>query len=361
MFLDLVREVSSGETDAGREIRFNCIFCGEEHQKLYVQSDDPFLWHCKHCDRSGNPISFVKELYGVNFLEAKDILETYDFYVGNTDKTKLKEALGNEQQDMSESEMLFMLLESSEYKDAYIKESKKMLPTELPDGFKYLKDNTNNPESFPYFNYLIGRHISPQVAMYYSMGYVDDSTIKNPKTGREIPITKSLVFPTMDNAGNVIYWNTRSIMKDPFIKAINAPQLDEQHYSKRDTIFNLNKARKTGTIIISEGVFNAISTGESGVATFGKQVTDAQVSLLGEVEKEHPGTKFIVFLDNDAKKQIIGLADRLRTFTDEVYIVVNPYQGKDANDLPPEIVSKLVAEAPKYEPNSGAELQLIMS
>lgn len=361
MFLDLIRETSTGEMDAGEEIRFNCAFCGEEHQKFYVQKEDPFLWHCKHCDRSGNPITFAKELYGINFPDAKELLETYDFYVGDTNRTKMNAVLGADQDEMTESEKLFMLLENSEYKEQYLEEESQLGPTPLPTGFKYLADNTRNVESYPYFNYLIKRKINPALAMDYKIGYVEDSGILNPKTGREIPLKKSLVFPTFDDKGVVIYWNTRSILKDPFIKAINAPQLDENHYSKRDSIFNLNRARHTGKIIISEGVFNAISTGRSGVATFGKQVTDKQVALLHGVYDDNPKTKFIVFLDNDAKSQIMDLASRIKAFTDEVYIVINPYPGKDANDLEPELVAKMIIEAPKYEPNSGSELQLILS
>ena len=105
MFLDLLRETTTGELESGTEVRFNCPFCGDERQKFYVQDEDPYLWHCKYCDRHGNPITFVKEFYGVSFIDAKEILEGYDYYVGDTTKTKMNSYSSAE---LTEAEQLFL-------------------------------------------------------------------------------------------------------------------------------------------------------------------------------------------------------------------------------------------------------------
>lgn len=356
MFIDLVRELSSNEKDAGNETRFNCPFCLEEKQKLYIQAEEPYLWHCKHCDRHGNPVQFVMQFYDVRFQEAKEILESYDYYLDDTDRNKVNEAIGGSGTKLTDAEKLFLLIRASKNQEENNKQP--LIPVDIPKSTKFLKDNTTNPESYPFFNYLIGRNISPYKAINYNIGYIVEDSIKSPNTGNDIPIRNSLLFPTYNSYGEVIYWNTRSIEPNPYIKAINAPEISG-HYSKSTAIFNLNNARLTDKIVVTEGVLNAMSVA-SGVATFGKQVTDEQVRLLSEVavDKHIP---IYIFLDYDAKAQSINLAKRLYNFTKDVYIVINPYPNKDANDLGIEIANRLVEKAIKYSPDSLAELVLTLS
>lgn len=356
MFLDIVREVTTEEKDSGNEVRFNCPFCGEENQKLYVQSEDPYLWHCKHCDRHGNPVQFVMSFYSVPFSEAKDILESYDYFMDDKDKTYLKE---NTDSSLTEAEQLFLLLANSNT-SGDSKQDEILKPVPLPTGFKYLADNTKNRESFPFFNYLIARGITPELIFEYKIGYITQGKYFNPNKNAESTILNSVVFPTFDNDDNVIYWNTRSIIPDVTVKSLNAPVVDG-YFSKKNTVYNLNNAEKTGRIIISEGVFNAITTGPSGVATFGKQITDEQIKLFRDAVDKNQNIEFLVFLDNDAKAQFINTAQRIYQFTDRVYLVINPYGNQDANDLGMETVRYLLQDAIPYKPNSAAELLLLTS
>lgn len=361
MFLDLVREVTNGEKLASGENRYNCPFCFEEKHKLYIQEEYPYLWHCKHCDRSGNPITFVKELYSVDFLQAKDILEDYEYYIDDTEKTELKEALSSNT-ELTEAEQLYLLLDqfSKGQHEEYSNSQTALEPVPLPEGTKRLITKEKLPESFPYINYLLNRGISLYEMEYYGIMYLPNGVIKMPQTGKEVPIANSLVFPTYNDEGQVVYWNTRSIEKDPYIKAINAPEF-ENSFSKKNTIFNLDKAKKTGNIVISEGVLNAISTGNSGVATFGKQITDEQVQLLEQAFLENKNLNFYIFLDYDAKNQALELAKRIYVFSPNIYLVVNPYGNMDANDMGKEKALELISSAKRYYPGSGSELQLILS
>ena len=353
MFLDLIREVTTGEIENGAETRFNCPFCGDERQKLYVQSEDPYLWHCKHCDRVGNPISFVREFYGVPFQEALGILESYDYYYNDDIKTRLNEYVDTQ---LTEAEQLLLLLNGKS--DTTQEPESELAPVPLPNGFKFLEDNIDNKESYPYFNYLLRRNISVSEAFYYKIGYVDEGSYYNPNKDSDSRLTKSIVFTTYDSRGRLIYWSTRAITNDAYVKSLNAPVIDG-YFSKRNTVFNLYGAAKTGRIIISEGILNAITTGRSGVATFGKQITDEQINLFESVNKDNPIIRFYVFLDDDAKIQALSVAKRLYEFTNNVYIVKNPYKGKDANDIGPELSEELVDKAMRYEPNSVTELEFL--
>lgn len=355
MFLDLVRETTGNEIESGSEVRFNCPFCGDERQKLYIQADEPFLWHCKYCDRHGNPIQFVKEFYSLPFTEAKELLEGYDYYIDDEVRSKLNSYTDTE---LSEAEQLLLLLSKPNVEEAKEEALDELKPVDMPVGFKLLKDNMENPESYPYFNYLQKRHISPYLAFYYDVGYVDEGSYYNPNKEAMSFIRHSIVFTTKDKRGQVIYWSTRAIENDAYVKSLNAPVLDG-YYSKRNTIFNLYNAEKTGSVIISEGILNAITTGPSGVATFGKQITDVQVELLRQAYHRNPKLNYYVFLDTDANEQSLNLARRIYEFTDNIYLVTNPYKGKDANDLGFEVTKTLVDSAIRYTPNSLSELLLL--
>lgn len=357
MFLDLLDEIATGKKDAGVETRYNCPFCNEQRQKFYVQNHEPYLWHCKYCDRSGNPVKLVMEYYSVGYPHAKEMLESYDYYLDNKDLNRVSEFYDDK---LSDAEQLALIASGMSGSLDDSKSTHKLIPTKLPEGFKYLKDNVNNREAFPFINYLYNRGINMSMIVNYDIGYVVNGFFEHPGTGKNIPILSSIVFPTKDIFGNIIYWNTRAIASNAYVKSINAPS-DSEHYSKNDTIFNLYNAVKTGHVVISEGVFNAMMSGISGVATFGKQITDSQIELLKEEYNKNSSIKFYVFLDNDAKKEILTLAKKLYDFTENVYLVINPYKGKDANDLGYSVTKELILSAKKYNPNSGIELSLLIS
>lgn len=310
------------------EYRYNCPFCSpNDDHKLYLHVGDgrdhygkPLYgrWHCFKCGAKGNPPSFVMQLYGVSYREAIEELEAYDYdpdrqwvspaSLGLTDEEYLLLAIRNELQPQEKEKI------------AYV-------PPPLPEGYKRLVDNLHNPEAYPFLLYAHSRGFSIQDIVTHNVGYVVYGTVPL-ASGKTLTMTNHLVFLTHDNNGNYIYWNTRAI-GDSYVKSINAPSEDYE-YSKKSTIFNLNLARHTGKVVINEGVPDALTVGTSGVATFGKQVTDEQVELI--VDSVEPETKVYILLDNDAKSEIIDLAERLYTLHRETYIVINP-SGKDANDL----------------------------
>lgn len=316
------------------EMRFCCPFCGERKYKFYVHnslSSKDGLYHCKKCDAVGNPVTFMKEYYKVDGKTAYDMLENRNIVL---DKVVLREYANSE---LTEEERMLLMLNGI----GSDTEEKQKTPPPLPVGFKLLRDNMNNPEAYPFLNYLHGRGITLEQIYNHSIAYiVDGYCVKDTPLGtKTITIRNSIVFFTYDISGDYLYWNTRSIEKNPYIKSINAPGQDT-NFGKRDVIFNLNNAYKKSFIVITEGVFDALTFHEYGVATFGKQVTEEQLNLIRRYILTD--TTIYVMLDSDALEQNIKLASELYITHKNTYVV--PHGDEDANDLGTEKAFKLIKD-----------------
>lgn len=338
MFMDLLMQELGESKDAGTQTRFCCPFCGEHKHKFYVDKDRG-LWICFKCSEKGNPVSFVTNYYGVNYPEAVDILANYDYDVENErDNKYTPQQYGA---DLSEEEqlLLFITREGEPFEEK--KEIRYTCPSP-PTNCKTLIANFNNPEAYPFFQYLMGRGVTLEQIKQHNISYVTYGEV-GLVDGRKMNLINHLVFYTMDDDNKPLYWNTRSIDPSPFIKSFNAPS-KEMEYSKNNTIFNLNNAKKSGRIVVQEGVFDAMTVGDSGVATFGKKVTDAQVDLLSGAANTY-NIPIYMFLDEDASKEMTKTAQVLQSkTTSPVYLVVNK-TGMDANDLGKERCEELISQA----------------
>lgn len=341
-FLELLSEELGRSIPAGDNTRFCCPFCSDEKFKFYVRNDTG-IYQCFHCGAKGNPMKFLHVYYNYTFVEAKDLVEEWS-------GTELELETTARYPELSDTEALYLALSKGRKVKETIKVKRTTIP--LPTNLKLIQDNLTNPEAYPYIQYLYDRGLTLEDIKQYVIGYVVDGQVR--KSNKDVEgnfeyftMRHSIVFLTFDTRGRYLYWNSRSIEPNPIVKSLNGPATLEEH-SKNDVIFNLNNARSTGTVIIFEGVFNAITAGISGVATFGKMVTDAQIDRLKEVYKDYPETRFVIFLDSDARRQEVDLARRLSAFTDKVYLVDSPYGNKDANDLGRALTLDLVSKARPY-------------
>lgn len=259
--------------------------------------------------------------YHVAFKEALDILEGYGYRFNNKNFTPKDEALTDE-------EYLVLLLDTVGKPTNTTKvDEVHLVPPKLPQGFKLLSNNLYNPEAYPFLAYCHKRGFTLHDIFTHNIGYVLDSTI-HLQSGKQIRLKNHLVFLTHGNNGKYQYWNTRAIANS-YIKSFNAPSVDNE-YSKKNTIFNLNIACKTPQVVITEGVPDALTLGESGVGTFGKQVTTAQVELL--INSIPVNKPIYIYLDKDAKKETKKLAEKLYELHKETYIVISP-TDKDPNSI----------------------------
>ena len=320
---------------------FRCPFCYKNHDhKLYVNvsgGDRDGLWDCKRCGRAGNPVGFVMEYEDVGFSNAKDILESY----GITGNEFFKQA---KEEGLSDEEALYLMLitdKKSKKEEVIDKE-----PPPLPNGFKLIMDNLENPEVVPFIDYLVNRRgIEPRMISKHNIGYVKSGSFLT-STGKTVSMYNHIIFLTYDFEGNYMYWNTRSIDANPYLKTINASGTEEQ-YGRADVMFNFNGAIHQNEIVLTEGVFDALTVGESGVSGFGKQYTTNQVNMIKKYVK--PEQKIYILLDRDAittrnargESTTLQLAEDLYGSHEETYVVI-PETDEDPNDLGHEKVWHLI-------------------
>jgi DNA primase len=346
MFLDLLKQELGEPRFAEGEHRFNCPFCGESKHKLYV-NDEKGLWTCFKCEERGNPVTFVMNYFNATFPEAVDILESYDHSV-DKDNTNRN---WNPTQHLTPEEELYLFIANRGVSPKEGLTTKFTCPNP-PTNCRSLIQNFSNPEAYPFFQYLSNRGVTVRQIEDHHMSYVTHGTVQL-ESGKELTLVNHLVFYTFNEANKPIYWNTRSIEPHAFIKSFNAPSR-EGEYSKNNTVFNLNHVYKTDCVVICEGVFNALTVGTAGVATFGKKVTREQIQLI--LSQTH-NVPIYLFLDTDAWREMIDSAKRIKSIdpSRQVYFV---YSGtdEDANDLGTEKCWELIRQA--IPANSEGELKL---
>lgn len=329
----LTDELGQPKENTIGELRYCCPFCGETKYKFYVkQSIDSTngLYHCKKCDETGNPITFMKQYYGVSGKQAVDLLDSKSIDI------ERQEVIQYNNNDLTESEKLILMMRGVENYRNYIKKT----PPSLPIGYKFIKDNLRNKEVKPFLVYLQGRGITLDQIIEHNIAYVINGYCYKPTpTGehKKIPLKNSVIFFTYNAKGKYIYWNTRSIEPNPYLKSINAPTR-ESELGKRDVIFNLNRAMNEKMVVINEGVFDALTYRQYGIATFGKQVTEEQITLIRE--NIPVTTPIMIMLDSDAIESSITLASKLYITHKKVYVI--PHGDKDANDMGTEEAFKLL-------------------
>lgn len=310
----------------GDEIACSCPFCGEHRKKLYISPQGRFI--CFVCDTRGNSvISFIMQYGHLTAKEAHEVLADQEIEIENPALTKY-----------DENDSLFFKLSNLHTEQQAIK---KHCPP-YPQGMKFLKDNLNNPETYPYLWYLKNRGLNLAEIIGYNIGYVINGYIQ--AKDKQLELKHSVVFTTYDQSHQPVYWNTRSIDYHPYIKSINALS-NTNEYSKSDIIFNMDQIASDTNMVICEGVFNAITCTQGdyvGVATFGKAITNDQINLMIKLNP----AKYILFLDNDAFDESHQLYKRLSALTNKpILIVNNPYGDQDANDLGKTKVAKLLSQA----------------
>jgi DNA primase len=323
------------ETPDG-DIRINCPFCGNDNHKLYVSKG--LLYHCWVCDTSGGSLaSFVMKYHECSYKEAMTFLKTSEM----TNESSI-----NPVRITEENDLLSTLFDANN--DIIVEEKTKM--PKLPTNAKSLLKNLANPEVIPFINYLGSRKLTKEQVIYLDPMYVISGEIER-EDKPNIPISNSIIFITRGHGGKPIYWSTRSIEKDPFVKSLNAPAKDDE-YSKADIFFNINLINESTKVVICEGIFNAMMVTQGdyvGIATFGKAITDSQLQKLISY---HP-KEYILFLDNDAKDLEMKLIKRLNNYGipyDNIKFVNNPYEDKDANDLGTKVSMELVKQAKPSSP-----------
>ena len=125
--------------------------------------------------------------------------------------------------------------------------------------------------------------------------------------------------------GQLRYYNARNVIGAG--PRYNNPNKDITGVGKEFIIFNYDALEMYWSVYICEGALNALTIGDSGIATMGKAISGYQVNELLKSSCD----RFIILLVPDAKKYAINLALKLVAYK-KVKVVFLP-EGKDVNDL----------------------------
>lgn len=219
----------------------------------------------------------------------------------------------------------YTLLNSGDFNELTFKEEKVELaapqPIYLPEGYKNISYGDSQVAK-TIRSYLNKRGFSTEFSAKNGIGYCD----KGDKFG-------FVIIPYYYN-GQLRYYNARNVIGNG--PKYNNPSKDITGIGKEFIIFNHDALSMYNHIFICEGAFNALTMGERGVATMGKNISRYQINEFIKA----PAKRFVILLDPDAKDKALELALRLVNFK-KVKVVFLP-EGKDCNDLGYHKVMKLV-------------------
>lgn len=143
-----------------------------------------------------------------------------------------------------------------------------------------------------------------------------------------------IFIPTMHD-GDVVYWVARTIDPDIQPKYMTPKDIDKRYY-----IYNLSRAKEFNSVVITEGVFDAIAVGANAVSLFGKTASKEQKDMLLAANFD----SYVVCLDPDAQKEANDLMLWLDSKGKAVYYVCLPKGLDPATD--PEITHRIKSATP---------------
>ena len=165
-----------------------------------------------------------------------------------------------------------------------------------------------------------------QLTALYNRG-ITDSDIKfyNITGGKRIQIP-NLVIGNLSDL--ICMWEWR---KDKISKT-NPKYLYTEDVKKSRVLFNSHNLKQKESVILCEGIFNAITAGKNGVASYGKNLSDYQLNLL--LEKQPKSITIAYDPDLPGVTGSVKVIDALKKvkYVGDVYYILLP-ENKDVNDL----------------------------
>ncbi len=275
---DVPVEKYAGEYD------FHCIYCldrkGSESSKRKLGVNlAKGKAHCFRCGYSAHTLEdFFRDLNGgrLRVTELAFIERSFDTpQKQNIRNTVLEIIYGDDDED---------------------EESTTLKCPDLPDEMVWLADSKPRGGLKKAFDYLTTRGVTQAQIEKYDIGYCVRGSHAN-----------HLIFPVVQG-GELVYWTTRSVRKNPYLKSKN-PKQEDGYYSKSLCLFNYDNVVGADRVEIGEGVFDAFAY-PNGVGGLGKKYSPTQIELL--VALVEYGTKeFVIGLDSGTGKEADVLYSKL--------------------------------------------------
>lgn len=186
------------------------------------------------------------------------------------------------------------------------------------------------------------RKVDPSELTPFGTMYCKTGTVFGDKKDFQFDASNTLVFPIYFK-GDVVGWQCRLLYEpedvpEEFLIERGYPRDEDGEvlrppkyftspgFPKGRVFFNWDIAIKEDMLVVVEGVFDAVSVGKCAIAALGKNLDEAQVSLLANA-----GKPIVLLLDPDAAAESQELANYLSGRV-PVTVVTLP-DNVDAGDL----------------------------
>ena len=288
--------VCKGNLPQVRVIHWNCPN-NDKTGHLYIHVEKK-VFYCHKCGYKGSGPKLVADFDGIPYRKALKL-------VGLSGKPKL----GLEKDVSAFIEDVLGL-----YKDTPVEE-KPLVPVSLPEAFLTVKAG----ETPPWIeNYIRKRKFDVDLLRSYGVGYTWSG-----------PYSYRLIIPMYED-GVLVYWVARDVTGTNKIRYVN-PEVE-----KNGIVFNIDRAKNSKTVIINEGVFDAIRTGPDAVAILGKDISKRQTAkIIQNFESA------IVMLDSEAAEEARKIAEKLSAFMDvKLVFLESGDPGETSHEVLREVINR---------------------
>lgn len=268
---------------------------------------EPHLWlnvdkqagFCFRCRERYSLLEIVRLIEGCDSKEAFAIIRA-----GDTPESELRE--------------LIDALEPPAVDDPNTEEVERKVV--LPD--EYLPITKKRPD------YLKEREVSLSDCVRHKIGVCKRGYFYN-----------RVIVPVYDRDGALVSFVARWMGRPPDgIQKVLYPK--GSRISK--ALWNVKRAAKHSTVVICEGVFDALRVGSNAVCLFGKHASQDQLSLLMTLGLER---RLVVMLDPDASDDAEALAEELTEVCGDVRVASLPEGRKDPGECSPREIRRAVKRA----------------
>ena len=249
--LKIIKNILGSCRQSSNEFLFQCPFCGHHKKKMSVNFAIN-AYKCWVCDTRGKNIYRLVRKFG-SYQQKQKWLE-------------LEGRL-----DLSEFDKMFMEMNDEEIEQV----------TDLPPEFVSLCNKHLPKSSRKALDYLFNRGVTKQDILMWKIGYCPEGRYG----GR-------IIVPSFNNSGNLNYFIARSYVGHR-MKYLNPP-------ISKNVVFNELFVDWDESIILVEGLFDAIVAGQNAIPILGSTLREESKLFQGIVLNDSP---VYLALDEDAKKK----------------------------------------------------------
>ena len=311
----LVQQYTQGK-QVGRRFMALCPFHAEKSPSFSVNGQEG-LYFCFGCQKSGDAITFIREIEHLDFVGAVEFLAA-------------KAGVGLRYTDTNEGEA---------------KKQRKKLQEAMERAVDWYHERLlTGPDAGTARGYLRSRGLDGDTVRKYRLGWAPaawDELVRGLKLPEEVLVATGLgfrnrtgratdafrgrvLFPIFDAEGRPVAFGGRVLPGDDGPKYKNSPETSL--YSKSRVLYGLNwhkgeivGAGPTGEVIVCEGYTDVIGFAQAGVArsvaTCGTALTEEHVKLLSRFAK-----RIVLAFDADAAGQ--GAAEKFHAWEERYKLEV---------------------------------------